>query len=586
MDRSIIVTMFVCLFATGLAAMQGPPAGPSGAARTPPSRPSSPAPAAPPRDTSAPAHVAGAAVIYGRVTMADAGTPLRGAIVTAWPRGASGGRAIVSARVGDDGRYRIEGVAPGEYGLVARHPAFVSQALGQTTPRTPERSLLVTAGAVAGPLDFAMLRGAALFGRIVDESGEPVERISVRASKLRRFASRWELLPHGEAVVTNDLGEYRLHGLPPGEYVVGADPPRHSRATDQVVSPDTRDLVPTWAPGTPSPADAHRVRLEAGGEGQADIQLAEAAVASIAGRAVDSRGQVIADAIVGLYARGGRLDLRTGNTAVNGDGSFRFDGVPPGTYTIGVVPRRSGAFDPRAGQPATEIGYLDVEVAAGTTTPVTVRTEPGTTIKGRLIVDGDAAPLVGRAPFVVAAAVDEVLPVPLPSARARVNPDFSFELQGARGRVQLRLTGMPEGWWTRSVRRGGADLTDRFDVGDAAAIDGVEVIISTKPTGVRGTVKRPTGADVDAVVLLFAQDERRWEESMSAAGTTIVRPVEDGSFRTPTMRPGAYFAIALGTTDVRSDDLGDPDYLRELAPRATRIDVTEGQIPELALIVP
>jgi hypothetical protein len=219
-------------------------------------------------------------------------------------------------------------------------------------------------------------------------------------------------------------------------------------------------------------------------------------------------------------------------------------------------------------------------------TPVTVRTEPGTTVRGRLVVDGDPAPLAGRTPFVIATPVGATLPDAMPPARARVNPDLSFEMHGARGRMQLRLNGMPESWWTRSVRRADVDVTDQLDLADAAAIDGVEVIVSTKPTAIRGTVTGASGADVDAVVLIFAQDERRWEESMTAAGTTIVRPMADGSFRSPTVRPGAYFVIALGTTAVKSDDLGDPDYLRELAPRATRIDVAEGQVQALALIVP
>lgn len=520
------------------------------------------------------------------MTDADTGAPLRGAIVTAWSRGGSGGdRATASARVGEDGRYRIEGVLPGEYGVVARHPAFVSQALGQTTPRTPERSLLVTAGAVAGPLDFAMLRGAAVSGRVVDELGEPVERISVRASKLRRVASRWQLVPHGEAVLTNDLGEYRLHGLPPGEYVVGGDPPRHPLSGAHVVPADARDLVPTWAPGTSSPADAQRVRLEAGGEGQADIQLVVAAIASIDGRAVDSQGQAIPGAIVELHARGQLGGLKAGSTAVNADGSFRFHGVPPGSYTVVVSPRRSAAIDPQTGLTrGTELGSVDADIAGGTLTTLTVRTEPGTTIRGRLIVDGDPTLLSGRTPFVVATIIDPTIPTQAP-ARARVGPDLSFELHGARGRVQLRLNGVPAGWWTRTVRHGRSDVTDDLDVGRAEIIDGVEIVVNTRTTAVRGTVKHATGADVDAVVVIFAQDERRWDDPIVAAGTTLVRPVEDGTFQAP-LRPGSYFVIALGTTEVKSDDLGDPAYLRELAPRATRVDLAEGQIPELALVVP
>nr|MBA2354758.1 carboxypeptidase regulatory-like domain-containing protein [Acidobacteriota bacterium] len=489
---------------------------------------------------------------------------------------------------GDDGHYVVRGVQPGEYSLFARHPAYLSQGLGQTAPATPERRVVVTAGAQAGPLHFSLVRGAAIAGRVVDDLGEPAQRVQVRAAKLRRFASEWRLIPFGESVETNDLGEYRLHGLPPGEYVVSAEPPQRPFWTspESAVTAAEPDLVQTWAPGTHSPADAQRVRLEPGGEGRADLQLVVATVATIAGRALDSRGIPVNDGSVRLQARGGVGGLSAGNVSLNPDGTFGFPGAAPGAYTLVVQPRRSNVSDVHTGEPPpTELGVLDVEVNGEPLTNLVVRTAPGATIRGRLVVDGDAAALGGLVVYVLATPTESQAPVQ-GSTRARVSPDLSFEMRGVRGRVQLRLVGVPEGWWTRAVRQGGTDATDAVEIGSASVIAGVELVVSTKPTALRGTVTHTSGTPADAVVLLFTRDEPRWEQSVNAAGTMLVRTGEDGHFRSPRVRPGRYYVVALGATEVKSDDFGDPEYLRALAPRATRIDVAEGQIPDVALIVP
>lgn len=542
------------------------------------------APQPPPRDTSAPSPPGGVGTIVGRVTSAATGTGVRGAVVTAYPVG-GGDRVPMSARVGEEGRYRIEGVPAGIYGLYARHPEYLLQGLGQTTPRTPERRVLMTAGLVAGPMDFPLLRGAAISGRVLDELGAPVERIRVRASKLRRFASEWRLMDAGETTETDDRGEYRLFGLAPGEYVIGADPVRQV----SLVAADgeqARGFVTTWAPSTLTPADAQRVRLEPGGEGHADVQLVFAPVGSIAGRVVNSSGQPVTAGSVRLRARGAITGIEAGQTWLGGDGSFRLPSVPPGRYTLVVEPivATTTASD-RQGTPVTEVGIADVDVASDPLSDLVVRTDPGASLRGRLIIDGDAALLAGRSVFVVASLIDPHTPV-RGVERARVRDDLSFELRGIRGPVLLRIAGVPDGWWTRAVRIAGADGTDGVDPGGAASVDRVELVVSTRPTGVRGRVMRATGALADAVVLLFTRDERRWQQSMTAAGIMLVRPDEDGTFRTATVRPGPYYAIALDATEVKSDDLGDPDYLRELAVRATPIDVAEGQLPEMALIVP
>ena len=68
-----------------------------------------------------------------------------------------------------------------------------------------------------------MPRGSVIAGRIVDEFGEPVADATVS----RRCASsgpsgRRRLVNAGRIAQTNDLGQFRMYGLPPGDYYVSA----------------------------------------------------------------------------------------------------------------------------------------------------------------------------------------------------------------------------------------------------------------------------------------------------------------------------------------------------------------------------
>ena len=103
------------------------------------------------------------------------------------------------------GRFAFRSVAPGSYRLVTQHTAFIRPA-GQT--------ITIVAGQLIRDLVVALTPTGVITGRVVDEYGDPVADVYVRAAM---DASVFE-------TTTNDLGDYRLYGLPPGAYVVSAAP--------------------------------------------------------------------------------------------------------------------------------------------------------------------------------------------------------------------------------------------------------------------------------------------------------------------------------------------------------------------------
>ncbi len=554
-------------------------------------------PPAPPRDRILPpaaTTAAGDARVFGRVVDAATSRPLRGAFVVAVPHRLAGGPVIsdprtaptppVATRTDADGRFALGELLPGEYSLVARRSGYVQQQLGQASPSTPARRLVVERGAVAGPIEFALMRSAVISGRVLDAVGAPAERVYVSAVQLRRVDGAWRL-QGVQSAETDDLGEFRLFGLPPGSYLLSAVPSRGAVPPGTFATPPDRDVVPTFAPSVTSPADAQVVRVSAGEEAEAHIHLLEAVLATVEGRVVDSRGAPVRDAFVNLQPQGPLRVWPGISTQVQPDGSFVIHDVPPGAYTAVTAPRLPfGTADDRAAFLArSEYGEADVDVD-GDVSGLVIRTQPGTTLRGRLVVDGDATALRGRDVRVHATSID-------PSGRwnrqvrGRVLPDLTFEVTGVRGRAVLRLGNAPDGWWTRTVRVGRVDATDGYDFGVARTVTQVEVVVSTTPSGLRGRVvdREHTGTP-DAVIVGFDDDERKWGRAV-VANTFMVRPVEDGTWSVDMIRPGAYRLVALPAAAVRGDDIGDPEYLRQLHPRGRTVVIGEGETPEVALEV-
>ncbi len=553
----------------------------------PPPAPGTPPPGTPPRDRSGrpEAPVVGTAVISGRVFDAETGQPLRRASVQAFLTTAPTPRTARSfvARTDDTGAYTIRELPAGVYTVMAQRGGYVMQTFGQTSVNSPPRRLTIEDRGRLTGIDFKLQPGGVIAGRVTDDAGEPAEGVFVRVLRGQRLRGRMRYVPAGgRSVTSDDLGNFRVYGLVPGEYILAAEPGSGRMMGPGTVAQDDQgmDTVTTYAPGTPAPGDADRIRVVAGQVTPADIQLIAARVVTVSGRVVDSTGKVLSSGMVSL--RPDDAEVMTGGMSGRGimqDGTFAVTGVTPGAYTLHVMvtPQRPMASPDEFAQ--MESAAMPIVVGGEDVENLTVTTSPPSSVSGRVIVEGDVNAIQPSGLRVMSRPVDlEPGMMFGPPGQGAVQDDFTVALTGLRGSQVLMVNGLPRGWWVKAVRVNGQNALDGFDFGSGRKWAGLEIVVNNRPASIGGQV---TGADgqpaSDYVVIAYPQDhESRPSVRLPGVGG-MGAPDQNGGFVIENLRPGEYFVIALATEQVDYTVLEDPDRLRELSQRAEPLTIREGE---------
>jgi len=515
----------------------------------------------------------GTGVIRGRVVRADTGEPLRRVQVRVdeWSAKDQGGP--VSTMTDAEGRYELTQLPAGSYQLKATRGGFVEVSYGQRRPFERGRPLELSEGAVLEKIDFALPPGGVVTGRVVDEVGEAVAQVSVSLARRRYVEGVRRLVPQAGGS-TDDRGEFRIYGVPPGDYVmVAVFDPVDFGARDR-----TR-YVPTYYPGTPVVGEAQRVTVSVGHETSGmTIPLARAATAVVRG-VVRPSGQVSLGPFAFISAReigGARVDGHVASAIVASDGAFSLTGLLPGTYLV----ETQSVSGTAAASKEVIVGGADI---AG----LTLVLSEGARARGRIVFDTGKPPQGLRpSQVLVTATLDrEMGRVDMNGGPPVARDDWSFEVRGLRGRGVMVAGTFDGDWRMKRVRRDGVDVTDTpldfsGDAGDTADIDDLEIELTDRLTVVSGTVSDDrAGVALDAAVVVFADDESRW--GPSSRFIESARPDQYGRFTIRGLPPGKYTAIAVGYLEPGEEH--DPELLQAWRPRGTSFTLSEGETHALDL---
>jgi Carboxypeptidase regulatory-like domain len=142
--------------------------------------------------------------VSGSVVRADTSEPVAQVRVLLTKVDGGLNNAIVVTTDGR-GRFAARDVPAGTYRIFATHDDFVR---AESTP------IVTGPDQAVRDVTLRMTPTGVITGRTIDEYGDPVAKVFVRAVLK-------DAVYEGQ---TNDLGEYLLFGLPPGRYVVSATP--------------------------------------------------------------------------------------------------------------------------------------------------------------------------------------------------------------------------------------------------------------------------------------------------------------------------------------------------------------------------
>ncbi len=534
--------------------------------------------------------------------------PLRRAIVTlSDPAGVR-----VSAVTDDTGRFVLSGVQPGRYQLSASKPGYLTAYYGAREPGEPDTALSLAAASHLDDIMVRLVRGAVVTGTLRDRHGTALPNVVVAARPVGNV--RTFITADGSAgqraavdVPTDDRGVYRIHGLPPGEYVILASPalnmrprPTAQRSTSEMnaairlleqrgargvsaempASGAPVTTAPIFYPGTPMARDAARIQLNAGEERAGlDFWLdlvptsrVEATVARPPGRERESLAVLLTP--VGpspTFVIGTRGQLGP-------DGRVTFPNVAPGEYVLNAI-AGSGAERVWARQPLV-IDGADV-------TGLSLTLQPALTFAGSIVMDQPTASLADLASLRVALrgdadprafhSEDSTAIAAGEAAASGVRRPFSVHgiLPGRYALSASIPRTLGRTWWLKSAVAGGRDLLDApLDfAGPGQDIRDAVLTLTDRRTELTGRLQTAAGQPAtEYVVIVFSADRAHWFPG--ALRTRAVRPASDGVFSVTELPAGRYLVAAV--TAAVTDEWQRPSFLEQLAQFAVPVAVSDG----------
>jgi hypothetical protein len=489
-----------------------------------------------------------------------------------------------TAQTDADGRFQIDNVQPARYRLFIEKTGFVG--VNERGLKSDASIFTVQAGQSVEGLVLRMLPTAVITGRVTDQDGDPMSGVSVIAQKRTPGKAKRENVASG---TTNDLGEFRLASLFPGQYWIVALPP-----------PDFRDYAPTqqkpvsgqnenrddsqsgtrylatYYPDTYDASLASPVTLKAGDEVPINFTLIPAKTYQVRGIVTGVPHGL--QSAVELVSKTGD-SYRANATEIGPDGQFEVRGVGPGSYVL----KASAGNDSQSLMARQEISVVSADVDGIKLVP-----QPSFTISGHLRVEnyvGDPAQYSAN----------------LRQAELSDDPAFFMTQEGFGSNAVVDRAGNFEwknvvpgnyivqvfggddqGFFLRSATLGGRDISTGFTASGPVT---VELVVSTKGGTIEGTVlEKEKDVDDDhpassATVVAVPEEKYRNLPDRFLASETD----QHGRFMIRGLPPGSYTLYAW--QDLEDGVYKDPDFLRsqEAKGMAVKVEENSNQKVELRL---
>ncbi len=527
-----------------------------------------------------PAKVATASVA-GRVTIS--GKPAAGVtVVASLSASFFENKTVAKTTTDEDGNYKLTGLTAGKFSVFPLAKAYVMGAGGAF--KAIEQSVNVGEGEAITKIDFPLVPGGVITGRITDSEGHPLiaERVNVVIKDSKADAGPQIPMLGSARNQTDDRGAYRIYGLAPGVYTVSVGQSAASGGAVSIMGMGGSQYLKTFYPGVTEESRATAVEIKEGLEiTGVDISVSKPDPGhSVSGRVVDAdSGQPVPNAYIGhsvVTDANQQTGMNfTGNQS-DQNGKFKLEGLRPGRYVVYTI---------NAGQTAnsTYSEPTSFEMADADVTGIEIKIRRGATINGVVALENksDPAAVAQLQTFTVYAYVEQKGPGAPSYATSALATDGSFHFGGlAPGRVRMGIQAFPtppKGFSLVRTELDGLNQPEGIELTAGAQLNGVRLVFAYGTGVVRGTVTIENGPLPDgtnlSVTARSASGDSRQLSRQSGLDSRLNFVIEN-------LPPGDYELVVRGMNPGTEAKPGSPvEYLKQ------KVSVSNGAETNVKIVV-
>jgi protocatechuate 3,4-dioxygenase beta subunit len=472
--------------------------------------------------------------VSGRVIAKATGEPLKSARVLLRENTNTKGHDYTEF-TDASGQFTFKNIVPGRYDFEAHRNGYVEQDY-QPEGASSSAILELTPGQKLDKVLFRLTVAAAVVGRITDEDGDPAPAIVVQILAEESSNGKKVLDPIARAL-TDDLGQFRLFGIPPGEYYFNtvdigepdlapidfAQGPRYFSNDDAAAKHPS-----IYYPGVLRRDQAQKITLKAGDEFHLDLALKPVKAAlTVAGVVIGPFGNPVSGAAI--YLSDTNEDessvLSHDSTTTDAKGHFQINNVLSSNYLIGAsLQDKDRVYS----------GLEQIDVVSENVNNIRLVLKAPVSITGTVVARG-TSDFVFQYMFVGAASTDNTV-MKGRMIGAMVQKDGSFKIDLIESTYGVKIQGLPEGWYLRSARLDGEDVLQHGMKIQGSAAQKLELQISHTAATLEGTMIRNEKPAIGAYIKLEPVQENPNRQDLLKGVSTD----QNGHFIITSIVPGAY----------------------------------------------
>ena len=452
-----------------------------------------------------------------------------------------------------DGHFQFDGLPAAQVTVTAQKPGFFTD-----QDANGPASSWITIGANSSAVTVKLIPQSAIYGRVTDSAGQPIEHIPMRltARSIRDGRKRWE--PRGMSETDED-GHYRFAGLMPGTYYLAAGPRQGELELLAAGEKQKSGFPHLYYPGVPDLATAASIQLSSGAQTEADFSLGAVPVYKVSG-VVSGHS---ADQGVGFQVLTPSGDEVSVPTNFNMEtGVFTLDDVPAGSYLLRALSQLN--LQPLRAEAriavASSMDGVHLALSPAVSIPIEARLDAHGSSAGN-----SSAANVRRPPLSVHLipqdiTVGELFSSSQPNGSGIMLQNVDF------GTYTVDIKPLPP-WYVQSASYGQTNvLYDDITISPGLSYP-MDIVLRDDGASISGTLKSSGSTPQRATIVILAQPASR-------LGAHTLQGITD-SFSLSGLAPGDYLVFAFDRVD--GLEYSNSEVMDAYASRAAHVTLTAGQ---------